>query len=69
MFRNEKTVVKGLSSSGVHEDSNTVQVDIKNGKIIRIRPFHFDWEYRVQPWKIEARGHSVGKVDYSEESI
>lgn len=56
MSQNEKTVVKGLSFGGVHEDSNTVQVDVKNGKIIRIRPFHFDLKYQVKPWKIEARG-------------
>jgi trimethylamine-N-oxide reductase (cytochrome c) len=55
----EKTVVKGISGGGVSEDSNTVQVDIKNGKIIRIRPFHFDWKYtpeHIKPWKVEARG-------------
>jgi len=52
----EKTVVKGLSGGGVTEDSNPVQVDVKNGKIIRIRPFHFNWKYDVKPWKIEARG-------------
>jgi len=56
MLKDEKTVVKGLSFSGVHEDGNAVQVDVKNGKIIRIRPFHFDWKYKVQPWKMEARG-------------
>jgi molybdopterin guanine dinucleotide-containing S/N-oxide reductase-like protein len=51
-----KTAVKGLSGGGVTEDSNTVQVDVKDGKIIRIRPFHFDWKYDRKPWKIEARG-------------
>ena len=56
MQEEEKTVVKGLSFSGVTEDGNIVQVDVKNGKIIRIRPFHFDWKYDRKPWKIEARG-------------
>jgi anaerobic selenocysteine-containing dehydrogenase len=56
MQENERTVVKGLSGGGVTEDSNTVQVDVKDGKIIRIRPFHFDWKYKREPWKIEARG-------------
>jgi molybdopterin guanine dinucleotide-containing S/N-oxide reductase-like protein len=51
-----KTVVKGLSFNGVTEDGNTVQVDVKDGKIVRIRPFHFDWKYDVKPWKMEARG-------------
>jgi len=56
MPENEKTVVKGLSGAGVTEDSNVVQVDIKNDKIIRIRPFHFDWKYQREPWTIKARG-------------
>jgi molybdopterin guanine dinucleotide-containing S/N-oxide reductase-like protein len=34
-------------------------VDVKNGRIVRIRPIHFDehanWE-ALNPWKIEARG-------------
>ncbi len=41
---------------GVTEDSNMVQVDVKDGKIIRIRPFHFDWKYDRKPWKMEAKG-------------
>ena len=56
MDKTEKTVVKGLSFGGVTEDSNTVQVDLKDGKVIRIRPFHFDWKYDRKPWTIEARG-------------
>ncbi len=50
------TVVKGLSFSGVTEDGNVVEVDVKDGKIIRIRPLHFDWKYDREPWTIEARG-------------
>jgi anaerobic selenocysteine-containing dehydrogenase len=56
MADNEKTVVKGMSGGGVTEDSNMIQVDVKDGKIVRIRPFHFDWKYDRKPWKIEARG-------------
>ena len=55
----ERSVVKGLSFCGIAQDSNTIQVDVKDGKIIRIRPFHFDWKYsheHLKPWKIEARG-------------
>jgi len=51
-----QTVVKGLSGCGVTEDADTVQVDIKDGKIIRIRPFHFDWRYDRKPWSMKARG-------------
>ncbi len=56
MPEKERTVVKGLSGAGVTEDSNVVQVDIKDGKIIRIRPFHFDWKYDRKPWRMKARG-------------
>ncbi len=56
MQEKERTVVKGLSGAGVTEDSNMVQVDLKDGKIVRIRPFHFDWKYDRKPWKMEARG-------------
>ena len=44
------------SSSG---DANTAVIDVKNSKIVRIRPLHFDWKYdrkQLNPWKIEARG-------------
>ena len=55
----EKTVIKatGLSSGGKH--SQLQFVDVKDGKIIRIRPFRYDWKYKPEefsPWKIEARG-------------
>ena len=56
LFRKEKSVVETnkessliktvgfiASSSG---DANTAVVDVKNGKIVRIRPLHFDWKYR-----------------------
>ncbi len=55
----EKTVVKGLAFCGNIVDGHAVQVDVKNGKIIRIRPLHFDWKYKPEEfkqWKIEARG-------------
>jgi trimethylamine-N-oxide reductase (cytochrome c) len=32
---------------------------VKGGKILRIRPLHYDWKYppeEFKPWKIEARG-------------
>ena len=39
--------------------SNAAAVDVKDGKIVRIRPLHFDWKYKpeeMNPWKIEVRG-------------
>ncbi len=62
---NEKSVVKGnsLSDFAPIADGNPTIVDIKNGKIIRMRPLHYDWKYdskEFRPWKIEARGQYFG---------
>ena len=61
--RGEKTVVKGLCFDAVALDSNTIECDVKDGKLIRINPLHYDREYgeeELKPWKMEARGKSIG---------
>jgi trimethylamine-N-oxide reductase (cytochrome c) len=57
----EKTLIRDISFCGVPENgSNASMVDVKDGKIIRIRPMHYDWKYDPQkdmnPWKFEVRG-------------
>jgi trimethylamine-N-oxide reductase (cytochrome c) len=55
----EITFVKGLSLADFGIDGNPTVVDVSNGKIVRIRPLHYDWHYdrkKLNPWKIEARG-------------
>ena len=55
----EKSVVIGIGFCGGGAGSNTSVADIKNGKIVRIRPLHFDWKYdpkTFNAWTIEARG-------------
>ncbi len=55
----EKTFVKGLGFCGNGFDANTSVVDVKNDRIVRIRPLHYDWKYKPEefnPWKIKARG-------------
>jgi trimethylamine-N-oxide reductase (cytochrome c) len=58
----EKTYIKGLSFIGAQAmDGNPIMIDVKDGKMIRFRPLHYDWKYNAQdflPWKIEARGSS-----------
>ncbi|MBN2063124.1 MAG: molybdopterin-dependent oxidoreductase [Deltaproteobacteria bacterium] len=57
--RKEKSFIKGLSLMGFTRDGNLSMVDTSNGKIVRIRPFPFDWKYnreRFNPWKMEAHG-------------
>jgi trimethylamine-N-oxide reductase (cytochrome c) len=53
------TYIKGTGLSGVCENSHVACVDVKDNKILRIRPLHYDWRYspeHYKPWKIEARG-------------
>ncbi len=55
--RDEKTFIKGLALGG--HGSFPAAIDVKNGRIVRIRPLHLDWKYdrkEFNPWKIEARG-------------
>lgn len=57
----EKTLIRDISFCGVPENgSNASMVDVKNGKILRIRPMRYDWKYDpekdMNPWKMEVRG-------------
>ncbi len=57
----EKTLIRDISFCGVPENgSNASMVDVKDGKIVRIRPMHYDWKYDpgkdMNPWKFEVRG-------------
>jgi len=58
--KGEKSICKGLGFCGISGDANSSVIDVKNGKIIRIRPLHYDWKYKPEefnPWTMEARGH------------
>lgn len=55
----ERSLVRDVSWCGVGNGANASVVDVKDGKIIRIRPLHYDWKYKPEefnPWKMEARG-------------
>ena len=55
----EKSFVKGLSLADFGVDGNPSVVDVHQGKIVRIRPLHYEWKYdknSFNTWKIEARG-------------
>ncbi len=57
--KKEKAIVKGLSLMGFGRDGNSSVIDTQSGKIIRIRPLHYDWQYdwtSLNPWKMEVRG-------------
>jgi hypothetical protein len=54
----EKRFTKGLGSCPFGIGSNPATVDVKNGKMSRIRPLRYDWKYQPEafnPWKIEAK--------------
>ncbi len=58
---NEKTTIKCLGFLGVG-GGVPCAVDTRDGRIIRIRPLHFDMEYditQLKPWKISARGKTL----------
>ena len=55
----EQSFVKGLSLSDFGVDGNPTVVNVNDGKIIRIKPLHYDWQYDKKdfnPWKMEAHG-------------
>ncbi len=55
----EKSLPSGLGFCSVSSDANSVVVDVREDKIIRIRPLHYDWKYKPRqfnPWQIKARG-------------
>ena len=59
MVGNEKTIYKGMSLNSFGSAAITTAVDVKDGKIIRIRPLHYDDKYdpkTFNQWKFEARG-------------
>ena len=56
----EKTCIKAMGLIGeTGVGSASVAVDVKDGKIVRLRPFHYDWKYKAEEigqWAIHARG-------------
>jgi trimethylamine-N-oxide reductase (cytochrome c) len=58
----DKTVLKALGLGGFFGGGGEAMVDVKDGKIVRIRPFRYDWKYRredVPSWKFEKDGKSL----------
>jgi molybdopterin guanine dinucleotide-containing S/N-oxide reductase-like protein len=57
--KGKKSIVKGIGFCSFGDDANTSVVDTRDGKIVRIRPLHYDWQYdqkKFNPWKMQARG-------------
>jgi len=57
-----KTIVRGIGSGGTGADASAI--DTKDGKILRIRPLHWNWQYtdkelETRLWKFTSRGKTV----------
>jgi len=56
----EASVIRGASFMGFGRDGVPTRVDVKNCKIVRIRPLHYADEGfgpdKMKPWRIEVRG-------------
>ena len=55
----EKTIVRDISWCGVFNGANACMVDVKDGKMLRIRPARYYEQYtkeEVRPWVMHARG-------------
>ena len=55
----EKTVIRSISFMGFIGGGNPCAVDVKDGRIVRVRPLHYDSKYtkeEINPWKIQKNG-------------
>ena len=58
-----ETRLRSIGFAGTPGGGVTGAVDVKDGKIVRIRPLHFDWQYdlgKINSWKVERNGKSFG---------
>jgi hypothetical protein len=57
MRKSEETKIQGVSLGNINHAGTWAAVDVNKDRIIRIRPFHYDWKYPdFKTWTIEARG-------------
>ena len=58
----DKTCLRTVGLSGLISGGAEGMVDVKDGKIVRIRPLHYDWKYdrkQLNPWKFEKNGKTL----------
>jgi trimethylamine-N-oxide reductase (cytochrome c) len=56
----DKSVIKTIGFCGFGMTANASRVDVKDGKVVRIRPLHFDENYTkedLNSWRLEKDGH------------
>jgi trimethylamine-N-oxide reductase (cytochrome c) len=55
----EKTYIRALGLAGPPGGGVPTAIDVKDGKILRVRPLHFDSEYsreHIRPWSFKRNG-------------
>jgi molybdopterin guanine dinucleotide-containing S/N-oxide reductase-like protein len=58
----DRTVLRSLGLGGFFGGGAEGMVDVKDGKIVRIRPMRYGWKYKkedVRQWKMERDGKSI----------
>jgi hypothetical protein len=58
----EETFVRTLSLMGIMGGGAEGMVDVRNGRIVRVRPLRYDWKYtrkELNPWKIQKNGKTL----------
>ncbi len=62
----ERTIVRDMSFLGASWGANACMVDVKDGKVLRIRPLRYFEKYtrdEVKPWVMHARGSTFEPGD------
>lgn len=65
MPKGERTVIKSLSLGGTQGGGVPCAVDVKDGRIVRVRPLHYDWKYNLKKsnlWRIRRNGKTLTPV-------
>jgi anaerobic selenocysteine-containing dehydrogenase len=58
----EKTVLRTIGLSGTINGGAEGAIDVRDGRIIRIRPLHYDWKFdraNLNPWKFKKNGKTL----------
>src|SRR3989339_32578 len=58
----DKTVLRSLGLGGYFGGGAEGMVDVKDGKIVRVRPMRYGWKYKkedVRQWKMSRNGKTI----------
>lgn len=58
----DRTVIKSLALGGLLGGGGECFVDVKDGKVLGVRSFRYDWKYdreKLNAWKIERNGKTL----------